>query len=51
MKNDFKVIKEDIHQLWNQMFQQTLVMAARLIIGHRNSRNLTKELVHQCPQH
>jgi hypothetical protein len=38
--------KTVIHQLWNQVFQQTPVIESRLIIGNRNSRNLTRELVH-----
>ncbi len=42
--------KKDIHQLWNQIFQQTPIMDTRLIIGNRNSRNLTRELVHRRPQ-
>jgi hypothetical protein len=50
MKIDFKVIKKDIHQLWNQLFQQTPAMDTRLIIGNRNSQNLIRELIHQLPQ-
>ncbi len=42
--------KTDIHQLWNQAFQQTPVMDTRLILETRNNRNLTRELVHRCPQ-
>jgi hypothetical protein len=42
--------KTTIHQLWNQVFQQTPVIQSRLIIGNRNSRNLTRELVHRNPQ-
>jgi hypothetical protein len=42
--------KQHIHQLWNQTFQQTPVMDTRLIIGTRNSRNMTRELVHRRPQ-
>jgi hypothetical protein len=42
--------KNDIHQLWNQTFQQTPIIHTRLIIGNRNSRNLTRELVHRGPQ-
>ena len=41
--------KRDIHQLWNCTFQQTPVMNTRLIVGNRNSRNLTRELVHRHP--
>jgi hypothetical protein len=42
--------KKDIHQLWNHIFQQTSVVDTRLIIGNRNSRNMTRELVHRRPQ-
>jgi hypothetical protein len=42
--------KKDMHQLWNQLFQQTPVMNTRLIIGNRNNPNLTRELVHRRPQ-
>jgi hypothetical protein len=42
--------KNVIHQLWNQVFQQTPAIGSRLVIGNRNSRNLTRELVHQRPQ-
>jgi len=39
--------KKDIHKLWNQTFKQTQVFDTRLIIGNRNNRNLTKEMVHR----
>ena len=39
--------KKDIHKLWNQTFEQTQVFDTRLIIGNRNNRNLTKEIVHR----
>jgi hypothetical protein len=42
--------KHDIHQLRNQIFQQTPVMDTRLIIGNRNSRNVSRELVHRHSQ-
>jgi hypothetical protein len=42
--------KTVIHQLWNQIFQQTPVIQSRLIIGTRNILNLTRELVHRRPQ-
>ena len=41
--------KHDIHQIWNQTFQQTPVLDTRLIIGNRNSKNLTKQLVRRRP--
>jgi hypothetical protein len=37
--------KNDIHQLWNCIFQQTLVIRSRLITGNRNSPNLTRKLL------
>jgi len=46
----FQSNKKDIHQLWNQLFQQTPAMDTRLIIGNRNSQNLIRELIHQLPQ-
>ena len=39
--------KKDIHKLWNQTFEQTQVLDTRRIIGNRNNRNLTKEIVHR----
>jgi hypothetical protein len=39
--------KNTIHQLWHQTFKQTPVMNTRLIIGNRNSPNMTQELVHR----
>jgi hypothetical protein len=39
--------KNVIHQLWNQTFEQTTVTNTRLIIGTRNSRSITRELVHR----
>ena len=42
--------KQDIHEIWNQTFQQTPVTNTRLIIGHRNSKNLTKQLVRRHPK-
>ena len=41
--------KRDIHQHWNNTFAETPVTNTRLIIGNRNSRNLTRELVHRHP--
>jgi hypothetical protein len=39
--------KKDIHQLWNQIFKNTPFMNTKLIIGHRNSPNMTKTVVHR----
>jgi hypothetical protein len=42
--------KKDIHQLWNRTFKETPVINTRLIVGNRNSKNLTKQLVRRGPQ-
>jgi hypothetical protein len=41
--------KKDIHQLWNQIFDQTPVINTTLIIGNRNNRNSKGRLVHRRP--
>ncbi len=48
-ENRFESTKRDIHQIWNQKFQQTPVLNTRLIIGNLNSHNITRELVHRSP--
>ena len=47
----FHTFKKDIHELWNQMFQCTPVSNTKLIIGHKNNRNATQELVRRRPTH
>ena len=47
----FQCNKRYFHQLWNQTFQQTPVMERRLIIGNRNSPNMTRQLVHRRPNY
>ncbi len=49
MKPDLQVIKKDIHELWDQIFEETLVMKTKLIVGNRNSPNTTRTLVRLCP--
>jgi len=41
--------KKDIHELWDQIFQETIVMNTKLIVGNRNSSNTTQTLVRLCP--
>ena len=41
--------KKDIHELWDQIFQQTVVLNTKLIVGNRNSQNTTRTLVRLCP--
>jgi hypothetical protein len=43
--------KKDIHQLWNQTFNETSIKNTKLIVGNRNSRNTTKALVHRRPHY
>ena len=43
--------KTNIHQLWNQLFNNTEVMDTKLVIGNRNSRNITKEAIHRHPDY
>jgi len=43
--------KKDVHPLWNQILANTPVMNTKLIIGNRNSRNITREMLHKCPHH
>ncbi len=47
----FQSNKKYIHQFWNQRFANTPVMERRLIIGNRNSPNMTRELVHRRPNY
>ncbi len=46
----FAQYKFKIHQIWNQSFHSISAMETKLIIGTRNNRNLTKELVRQSPR-
>ena len=39
--------KKLIHRLWELIFSQTPIKNAKLIVGHRNKRNTTEELVFQ----
>jgi len=41
--------KKAIHELWDQIFQQTEVSNTKLIVGNRNSPNTTRTLVRLCP--
>lgn len=45
----FATFKKDIHSLWNEIFQYTPVLHTKLIIGHRNQKNATKELIRRRP--
>lgn len=47
----FETVKKDIHQLWNQMFEHTPVSNTKLIIGHKNNKSATQELVRRRPHY
>jgi len=46
----FADYKSKIHQIWNESFPSTSVRETKLIVGTRNNRNLTKELVRRSPR-
>jgi hypothetical protein len=46
----FASYKSKIHQIWNQSFHSTSAIETKLIIGTRNNRNLTEELVRRSPR-
>lgn len=45
----FATLGKDVHQLWEKLFQATSITDTRLIIGHRNNRNMKRELIHNRP--
>ncbi len=42
--------KKDFHQIWNNIFDNTPTVNTKLIIGTRNSRNATKEMISKRPR-
>jgi hypothetical protein len=42
--------KKDFHQIWNNILSDTPVINTKLIIGTRNRRNATKEMVSKRPR-
>ena len=38
-----------IHQIWNNVFQNTPFISMKLIVGTRNNPNLSKELIRRNP--
>jgi hypothetical protein len=41
--------KKHIHQLWDQIFDDTPVKTTKLIVDNRNSRNATQILIRRRP--
>ncbi|CAF1231422.1 unnamed protein product, partial [Rotaria magnacalcarata] len=42
-------MKRQIHKIFSETFQDTLAMNLRLIVGHRNHRNIGHELIQKRP--
>ena len=42
-------LKRDIHKIYAEVFQGTAAANIRLVVGHRNSRNLQAELIQKRP--
>lgn len=38
-------LNKDIHSIWHKMFNTTAIFNTRLIVGNRNSRKLSQELI------
>lgn len=47
----FQTFKRDVHHLWKETFESTPIVYTKLIVGHRNHRNATRELVRRRPHH
>ena len=46
----FRRFKRDMHQLYDNVFQNTPAMAMKMVVGNRNRRDNTQELVHKRPK-
>ncbi|CAF1682093.1 unnamed protein product, partial [Adineta ricciae] len=46
----FRPFKRDMHQLYQNVFQNTPAMAVKMVVGNRNRRDNTQELVHKRPK-
>ncbi len=46
----FLPFKRDMHKLYDNVFQQTPAMAIKLVVGNRNRRDGTKELIQKRPK-
>ncbi len=50
MNNVVPTTKKDFHQIWNNIFDYTPTVNTKFIIGTRNSRNVTKEMISKRPR-
>ena len=48
-ENRFASMKKDMHEVFREAFQELGVDALRLIVGHRNSPSLQRELIRKRP--
>ncbi|CAF1655043.1 unnamed protein product [Adineta ricciae] len=46
----FRQFKRDMHQLYQNVFQNTPAIAVKMVVGNRNRPDNTKELVHKRPK-
>ncbi|CAM4828303.1 unnamed protein product, partial [Rotaria magnacalcarata] len=45
----FRVLKRDMHHVYEHIFESTPAMYTKLIVGNRNRRQATDELIHKRP--
>ena len=48
-EKQFSRYKREIHQIWDDTFQNTPIQATTLIVGSRNNPNISKELIRRNP--
>jgi hypothetical protein len=46
----FLPFKRDMHRLYEQVFQQAPAMAIKIVVGNRNRRDVSKELIQKRPK-
>jgi hypothetical protein len=49
-ENCFRPFKRDMHQLYKNVFQQTPAMTIQIVVGNRNRRDGSKELIRKRPK-
>lgn len=47
----FKSLKSEMHQVYNDAFENTSAMYTRMIMGTRNRRDMKNELIRKRPKH
>lgn len=46
----FRHFKRDMHQLYQNVFQDTPAMTVKMVVGNRNRRDNRQELIHKRPK-